>query len=148
MKYFKTLIIFIILFILSCDVSSPEETGKVKIRTILEDIELAFNLHHIEEIMEYYNSSYLHNGEDIDDVRLDWEIRLNDYEEMELSEINIELDGDRATVTLKRSFYINQELVLQETEPDDNGDLSYWQLEMNEWKIIGNRNSRSHRFIP
>ena len=114
------LIFSLLLLFCSCDISTPEEASVGEIENAFQAIELGFNLDHIEEIMQYYDQDYLHNGDDIDDVLLDWEIRLNDFQEMEISEINIELDGDRATVSFIRKFLNNGETEQEYTEPDDN----------------------------
>ena len=125
--------------ICGCDISSPEEASEGEIENALVAIELAFDLHHIDDIMVYYGDDYLHNGDDIDDVRLDWEIRLNDYQEMDLSEIEIELNDDRATASLIRRYLNNNEIQQEYEDPEDNGDISYWVLEGNDWRIWGNR---------
>jgi len=132
------LIFSLLLLLCSCDLSTPEEANLGEIENAFQAIVLAYNLDHIDDIMHYYDQEYLHNGDDIDDVRLDWEIRLNDYQEMEITDINIELDGDRATVSFIRKFLSNGETQQEYTEPDDNGDLSYWELGTNDWKIAGN----------
>ncbi|MCF7912205.1 MAG: hypothetical protein K9M99_06735 [Candidatus Cloacimonetes bacterium] len=135
----------IALIVGGCDLSSPEEASTGEIANALDALELAFNLHHIDEIMVFYANSYLHNGDDIDDVLLDWEIRLNDFQEMELSDIVIELDGDRATVTCRRIFYVNGASVQEWNEPEDNGDISYWSLVGDQWLIRGNEHIREDR---
>ena len=139
----KEIVLIFSLLLLFCsrDISTPEEASVGEIENALDAIELGFNLDHIDEIMQYYEPDYLHNDDDIDDVRLDWEIRLNDYQEMEISEIDIELDGDRATVSFILKFLNNGETVQEYIEPEDNGDLSYWELEINSWKISGNGSS-------
>ena len=138
-KMIRFSIFFLALLILSCDVSTPEEAGQAALENALDELELAFNLHHIDEIMVYYSPDYLHNGDDKDDVQLDWEIRLNDYQEMVLDDIVIELNDDRATISFIRRFYDNGQMVKVLVDPDDNGDMSYWKQEFDEWKIVGNR---------
>ncbi len=138
MKFAIILLISYLMLLSGCDVDTPEDASTGEIMNGLDKIETAFNYHHIEEIMQYYNNEYMHNGEDIDNVTLDWEIRLNDYQEMELSNIVIDLNDSRATVSLTRRFYINGEKVLEENLPQDDGDLSYWELDVNDWKIAGN----------
>ena len=127
-----------ILVICGCDISTPEEASEGEIENALAAIELAFDLDNIDDIMAFYDEDYLHNGDDIDDVLLDWEIRINDYQGMELSEIDIELDGDKTTVRLIRKFINNGVIMVEYNDPEDNGDLSYWQLRENDWLIRGN----------
>jgi len=135
------LIFSLLLLLCSCDLSSPEEASVGEIENAFQAIELSFNLDHIEDIMQYYNQNYLHNDDDIDDVRRDWEIRLNDFQGMEISDLDIDLDGDKATVSFILKFLNNGEIVQEYNEPDDNGDISYWELETNGWEISGNRNN-------
>lgn len=136
--FFRIIMILLVLIVCSCDEKSSEETSEIMIREKLDEIELAFNLHHIEEIMEYYSGDYMHNGDDRDDVRLDWEIRLNDYYEMELDEIEVEVDVELAIVSMQRCF-TRDNLIEELSEPADNGDLSYWELGVDGWVIAGNK---------
>lgn len=136
-ELFSIIMILLVLCICSCDSESSEETGKILIREKLDELELAFNLHHIDEIMEHYDLDYLHDGDNFDDVQLDWEIRLNDYFEMELSEIEVEVDVDEATVSMRRSFWRGGDIEVL-TEPEDSGDISYWEYGIDGWKISGN----------
>jgi hypothetical protein len=139
MRQLKYILLAMLLTVVSsCDLSSPEEAKEIEIRNKLEEIELAFNLHHIEDIMMHYSWDYLHNGDDIGSVRLDWEIRLNDYQEMELTNIDIELNGEKATARFERKFKVNGEVEVNLSEPDDNGDMSYWEWGIDGWKIRGN----------
>jgi hypothetical protein len=134
-------LLVLILVLSGCDLSSPEEASIGEIENAFATMELAYDLHHIEDFMVFYDEDFLHNGDDIDNARLDWEIRFNDYQGMELSEINIELDGDRATVSLVRKFINNGAVQIEYNEPEDNGDMSYWQLRGNDWLIMGNEAS-------
>lgn len=128
-----------IIFCTSCDVTSPDEANEAFLREALDDLIIAFNLHHLNEVMELYDYNFLHNGDEIEEVTLDWEIRMNDFEEMYLENINIEFNGEEALVTCHRRFYNNGIMVAVFNEPEDNGDISYWELDNNEWKITGNR---------
>ncbi|MCF7918818.1 MAG: hypothetical protein K9N06_02770 [Candidatus Cloacimonetes bacterium] len=131
-------LIILSLQLFSCDLSSPEEASKANLTSALDKLQLAFDLHNIDDIMVYYASDYMHNGDDRDDVQLDWEIRLNDYQEMTLENITIDLSGSRATISFNRRFYNNGLMVHVLVDPDDNGDMSYWELKNSEWQISGN----------
>lgn len=136
----RRLIFFItVLIITACDVTSPEEANEALLQTALDDLELAFNMHHLSEIMDLYSYDYLHNGDEWSNVELDWNIRLNDYQEMDLDDIRLDINGEEAVVSCVRRFYNDQIMIAVFNEPDDDGDISYWELKNNEWKISGNR---------
>ncbi len=139
MKFSIILLACNLMLLSGCDLSTPEDASIGEIRNALNEIEIAFNYHHIDEIMYYFDNEYLHNGDDISNVTLDWEIRLNDYQEMELSEIEIELDGDRAAVNLLRKFLVNGSVIVEQDSISETGDICYWGLVANKWKLRGNR---------
>jgi hypothetical protein len=137
----RIVVISAILFLIltGCDLSTPEEANLAEIRNALDDIEIAFNYQRLDDIIVHYALDYRHNGNDYQDVLLDWDIRLNDYQELKISEITIELDDDRATVSLIREFKNNGMVAVILIDPADSGDISYWELKNNAWKICGNR---------
>jgi len=139
MKYLIS--IFILFLMISCsDLSSPEEVNTARIKEILENIENAFIFDNIEEIMINYHPDFLHNGDDYDDEELRWEIRLIDYNEIMISDIEIDFLTDISAIanfklTLKSSD--NEE---EFSEPsNENGDISNFHKESGEWKIFGNQ---------
>ena len=135
----RIFVIVILLTILSCDITSAEEASEANLRTALDELELAFNFHHLDEIMVHYSTEYLHNGDDWEDVELDWNIRLNDFQEMELENVVMDIGDGRATVSFNRRFLNNSIMEEVLIDPEENGDMSFWEREFDEWKIIGNK---------
>jgi len=139
MKYLVS--IFILLLLLSCsDLSSPEEVNTSMIKEILENIETAFNFADSEVIMSYYHPDFLHNGDNYQNEELRWQIRSIDYNEIMISDIEIEFFTDFSAIanfTLILKSINNEE---EFSEPsNENGDISYFHKESGEWKILGNQ---------
>ncbi|MCK4311343.1 MAG: nuclear transport factor 2 family protein, partial [Candidatus Cloacimonetes bacterium] len=135
MKYF---ILVLILLISCCDTSSPEDVAEAQILEILDTIIASFTFNDLNEIMQNYHPDFLHNGDDYDFEVIRWEIRLNDYDEIDFTDIDIELDGDFAKVYFTMTLYDNEGNSFVTQEPsEENGDISYFYREFDDWKICG-----------
>ena len=134
MKYLSPLLAFILLFSISCDTSSSEDLDKNEILDILDSIQLNFNMHlDPDDIMQYYNQNFNHNGDDFDFERIRWEIRLNDYNDLIFENIEINLNGNYATA----NFLMHLDETATDEPSDENGDISYFYRELGNWKLCG-----------
>jgi len=129
MKYF----ILIFIFLISCsDTSSPEDVAEAQILEILDTIIASFTFGDLDGIMQNYHPNFLHNGDDYDFEEIRWEIRLNNYTEIDFTDIDIVPDGDSATVSF--TMKLDEDVF---NEPEDNGDISYFYRDFDGWKICG-----------
>ena len=132
-KYFFPLFALILIFLISCDTTSPEELDKNAILDILDSIQSNFNFDDPEGIMQYYHQDFFHNGDYYDFERIRWEIRLRDYDDLLFENIEIELNGNYATAY----FLMHLDETITEEPSDENGDLSYFFYELGSWKLCG-----------
>ena len=142
MKHLGFLIFAI--FIFSCaKLSSPNDVNTNSILSIFDDIEVAFIQQDLDGIMKFYAADFQHNGNNYDDEKTIWEIRLIDYTSLDFSEISIDFLSDySAVVSFKMTLkYYEQETVTEEPSAE-NGDISYFQLLNGRWQIFGNQQQR------
>jgi hypothetical protein len=132
-KYLFPLLAFILLFLTSCDTTSPEELDKNEILDILDSIQSNFNFDDLDDIMQYYHPQFSHNGDDFEWERdTIWITRLNDYDNLLFENIEINLNGNYATAHFL--MHLDDTITI---EPDDNGDISYFYRELGSWKLCG-----------
>lgn len=124
----------ICLLFVSCDLSSPEEVDNAEIEDIFTSIESAFIFADLDKIMDYYHPEFLHGTDTYNFERIIWEIRLNDYEVLEISDIDIDLNDEFAVV----SFTMQLGDITSLEPSAEFGDISYFYREYGEWKICGN----------
>lgn len=139
MKYLFPLLAFILLFSTSCDTTSPEDLDKNEIIDILDSIQLNFNMHlDPDDIMQYYHQNFNHNGDDFEWERdVIWFSRLNDYDDLIFENIEINLNGNYATVNFLMHLVYEEMLTITNEPSDDNGDISFFYRELGSWKLCG-----------
>lgn len=138
MKIFSFIIILTLVFI-GCDgLSEPQEIDDHEIKSMLTDIEIAFNANNFEDIMAFYSDAFLHNGDYLHQIEILWQVRLNDYESLKLSDIKIDyIDDNKAVLSMKVEF--DDDIFYS---PEDISDFSYLYLTNSGWKIYGNQNAK------
>lgn len=142
----KNIAFFLICFLLivSCSkFSSPQDIDTNNILMIFDNIKIAFAENDLEGIMQYYSNAFLHNGNNFDDEKTLWDIRLIDFTSIEFSDISIDFTGNNSAVahfemTLK---YYEEEFSWEEPS-SENGDISYFQIEDGKWLLVGNQQER------
>lgn len=130
-------ILFLLLIsvvIISCDLSSPEDVNKSEIKNIFDEIKTVFNFNDLDAIMQNYHPEFKHNTNDWAFEEIVWNIRLNDYDVIDFSDLQIDLHGDYATVYF--TMYLDAE-AFQEPSTE-NGDISYFYWDTNRWYLCGN----------
>ena len=128
MKY----LILVFIFLIACsDTSSPEDVAEAQILEILDTIIACFPFD-LEGIMQNYHPDFLHNGDDYDFEVIIWEIRINHYNEIDFTDIDIVPDGDFATASFIMT--LDEDVF---NEPDDHGDVSHFYRDFDGWKICG-----------
>jgi len=121
-------------FLTSCDTTSPEEFDEQSIMEILDSVQSNFNFDDLDGIMQYYHEDFYHNGNDFEWERdVIWFTRLNDFDNLNLQNIEIEVDGDFATA----SFNMSLDQTLTEEPSQENGDVSYFYYDQQKWLICG-----------
>ena len=135
-RYLRLFFLLISSMFLSCsDLSNPQDIDSFEINDILENVEMTFNSSNIDALLENYDSNFLHDGDELHEERILWQVRLNDYDIIEIEDITIEyLDDFKAIVSFTLNFD-NDEFIC----PADISDLSYMFKRENEWKIYGNQ---------
>ncbi len=129
--------VLIILCISCSESTSPKDVDEYLITSILEDIETAFIFGDIERIMNHYHPDFLHNENNFADEYVIWEIRLLEYNNIEFTEIEISINDNFAIAEFVMKLSSGEEFDIF-NEPGDNGDISYFYYDLDEWKICGN----------
>ena len=127
-------VFLLLIFLTSCDLSSPEDIDEAEIKEILSDIETAFIFDDQDGIMQHYHPEFLHGNNSLSSEYIIWEIRRNHYETMMINDIEIELNNQFATVDFTLTF---DDETTQEPSTQ-HGDMSYLYREYDDWKICGN----------
>ncbi len=139
MKYFISIFVFFILMACS-ELSSPEEVNIAVIKDILENIEHAFNFDNLEEIMLNYHPDFLHNGDNYQNEELRWQIRLIDFVEIKIENIEIDFLTEFSAIAGFKLIFKTIDDELEFSEPsNENGDISFFHKESGVWKILGNQ---------
>jgi len=130
------------LLLLSCDTHDKEYYDKVRIKDILALIETEFSNRDIDALMNHYHLEFLNNGTVRWEEREIWQDRMASYLLIDFQNIDIQLDGDRATVSFQLKLmaaghtdYYN--------EPAEHGDISYFIYDNGNWRIYGNQHNYS-----
>jgi len=138
MKYLTFLSLCIL--ISSCSgFSSSEDINEAEIIEMLEDIRIAFNLADIDQIMSHYHSEYFHNGDLYEDEIIRWESRLNNYVELDITGIDIDLDDGFAIAYFTLILRTSDNTESWSEPSDENGDISYLIFNSNTWEVYGNQ---------
>jgi len=140
MKYLSLLLLAPLLLLGGCKgVSDTETVDTTRIENILEAIQTDFNNYQSESIIDYYHEDYLHDGDGLIMAEHIWNERSANYLEMQLTNIEIELDGNFATASFEMHLYgaDDEDVFL---EPYEHGDFSYFHKDNGVWRIYGNQN--------
>jgi len=134
MKYLLLLLSFMLIILISCDTTSPEELDKNEIIDILDSIQSNFNFDDLDGIMQYYHPLFSHNGNDFEwEKDTIWFVRLNDFDNLLFEDIEIILNGNSA----RAYFLMHLDETITDEPSDENGDISYFYRELGNWKLCG-----------
>lgn len=123
----------------SCEVSSPEDIARSRIKDIIYDLTSAFNWKQIGSIMQYVHPDYLHNGLQDHELRELWLDRMALYDLLTCSVLEIAVDGDYAVVSMELTFQSAEHGTQVLNEPHSSGDVSYFYNDGSGWRIYGNQ---------
>jgi hypothetical protein len=138
MRFLASLIILI--FLTGClDLSTTKDINNSQITEILEDIRISFNLADLDQLMSHYHSDFFHNGDLIGDEVLRWESRLIEFTEIDISNIEIDVDGNYAIASFTLTFETSESSNNWSEPSVENGDISYLIFDSEEWQIFGNQ---------
>lgn len=132
-KIFLIPLLMLFLISISCDTSSPEELDKNDILDIFDSIQLSFNIDDLDGIMQNFHQDFFHDGDFNWERDVIWVSRLADYNVLLFEDIEINLNGNYATV----SFLMNLDSITFEEPSEDNGDISYFYYDLGSWKVCG-----------
>ena len=125
-----------------CIKFTPAEiSNKAAIEDILSNIENSFNFLDLDGIIDAYYPDYLHNGDDLADIRYIWEFeRMLFYNSLSIEDISIELLSDNTNAIVNFTMILsNEETSLIIIEPDDEDESSYFSKINRQWMIVGNQ---------
>ena len=126
------------LFLISCDLTSPQDSAKIEIKDTLYNLGSWFNLKDISSIMTKVDTDYRHNGNLRWNFRELWLDRMAEYSLLSIDGIVISVNGDYATVYMTMNFDAATSS-LELIEPEDSGDVSYFHFNGSNWMIYGNQ---------
>jgi hypothetical protein len=139
---------FLILFISGCNITisteeSPQDWEEIQeIQEVVEGIFDAYNEQDLHDIRDYYDSAFLHNGNDYYEIRNLWENRLGKQAVVE-NIIVLQIKNNKAMVSFR--------LFLDETPYnipiDGYDDVTYLRKDNNMWwKMYGNQKNSAEFF--
>ncbi len=134
----KTFFFFVLLLLISCsDLTSTEDLDKSRLDDIFDAIENGFNENNIEVIMEKYHLNFLHNENNYNDERNIWDIRITQYDQIIIENLEFKIIENWATVNFTLKFIYNEEITIYEEPTNELGDISYFYKEFNNWFVCG-----------
>jgi hypothetical protein len=140
MKIKQIILIFLSALIIGCSgFSSSEDINKSLIKEMLDDIKISFNLIDLGNIMYHYHEDFFHQGDFYEDELIRWESRLINYEEMNITDVEVELNGGFAVVYFTLIFNNEEESNVWSEPSEANGDISYLIFSDDKWQIYGNQ---------
>ena len=127
------------LSLFSCEFVDPQQDAELKLRDLIYDITQAYNWGDIDVIMMHVHIDFRHKGMTSMQLRQLWLDRMARYPLMEATVTGVDGSGAFATVSMNLTFTSATENV-QYTEPQDNGDLSYFIATAGgKWQIYGDQ---------
>ena len=138
MRKLIPLLILLCLLVAGCEVFDPQQNAELELRDLIYEITQAYNWGDIDTIMQQVNMDFRHKGMSSMQLRQLWLDRMARYPLMEAIVTSVDGSGAFATVSLDMRFTSATESVLY-TEPQDNGDLSYFIHAGGKWQIYGDQ---------
>jgi hypothetical protein len=133
------LIIIGIVFVLSgCKQTTTSSYDKDRIEQIMYDIHLAYEQNDINNLLQNFHLLYLHNGQTMWQIEQVWLNRRSEYPLIEFQNISIVVHDDEATVSFTMKLEKPGEII-SSSEPNANGDLSYFIYDDDKWQVYGNQ---------
>jgi uncharacterized protein YchJ len=134
MKY----LLILLLLLSACDTSSFKDVNISLIRDVLFSVKSAFRSYDLETIMSFYHPEFRHNEDSFLAEKERWQIRLIDYLDLEIAEIEVIFSNEYWAVVSFSLTFISQNQTTTSQEPSDElGDLSYFVKESGVWRICG-----------
>ncbi len=137
-KLIITALLFIGIFLGSCKEDSSDKIAQKEIRDILYDISVDFNLKNMYGIMEHLHTNYWHKGKISYHFNTDWLNLMAQFSLLEIEVLYIELQDSKAIVHLRKKFSSSYE-TMEQNDPEDNGDISYFYRDNGVWYVYGNQ---------
>ena len=129
------------LLVIGCKQTTSSSYDKDQINQILYNVRLAYEQNDIDGVMQYYHTSFLHNGQSLWQIREVWQNRRSEYPLLEMQNVSIKIEADEAVVSFTMKL-IKPGQIVYSNEPADNGDLSYYLYDNEKWQIWGNQQSK------
>jgi hypothetical protein len=141
MQKIVILAIICITLLTSCkNLTDSTDVHKAEIKYIFEEIEILYNSYNyggLDDIMQFYNYDFLHNGLDKSDVRYIWEFeRISIYSTIDFSGISINFSDSEMSAIVEYTMTLSSG---EEEVVDDIGESAHFSYLAGEWIITGNR---------
>lgn len=146
-KHLSCLLVFLTLFISACNITiSTGENSQAweemqQIKEVVRGIFAAYNQQDVNDIMDYYDSDFLHSGNDYYEIRNLWEGRFGKYALVE-NIIVLQMENNEARVSFR--LFLDQGLC--NVPIDGYDDVTYLRKDNNEWKMYGNQKNSAEFF--
>jgi len=138
LRYLIPILLIFCILISSCDISDPQISAEQEIRDLIYDLTQAFNWGDINAIMAPVHPSFRHKGMYGMQLRQLWLDRMARFPLLEITVSSVEVNGNYAVAHFSMLFTSSTESILS-TEPQDNGDLSYFIYDAGKWLIYGDQ---------
>jgi len=138
LRYLIPILLFLSMLNSSCGISDPQIGAEQEIRDLIYDVTQAYNWGDIDAIMELVHPEFRHEGMYSLQLRQLWLDRLARFPLLETNVTSVEVNGDYAVAHFSMLFTSSTESILS-TEPQDNGDLSYFFYDAGKWQIYGDQ---------
>ena len=141
MQKIVILAIICITLLTSCkNLTDSTDVHKAEIKYIFEEIEILYNSYNyggLDDIMQFYNYDFLHNGLDKSDVPYIWEFeRISIYSTIDFSGISINFSDSEMSAIVEYTMTLSSG---EEEVVDDIGESAHFSYLAGEWIITGNR---------
>ncbi len=137
MRRILTFFCLSLLLLLACD-GSVGDQAQTEIRDIIYDISRDFSWNDIEGIMAHVHPEYLHNGVYREEFRQLWMQRRAQYQLLDCTVSQVDIQDDHATVHLRLDFTATDGDLSYE-DPQTSGDISFFVRDNGVWQIYGNQ---------
>ncbi|HNZ07039.1 MAG TPA: nuclear transport factor 2 family protein [Candidatus Cloacimonadota bacterium] len=138
MRYLIPILLVLSMLNSSCGISDPQIGAEQEIRDLIYDVTQAYNWGDIDAIMELVHPEFRHEGMYSLQLRQLWLDRLARFPLLETNVTSVKVNGDYAVAHFSMLLTSSTESILS-TEPQDNGDLSYFFYDSGKWQIYGDQ---------
>ncbi|MCD4820181.1 MAG: hypothetical protein K8S23_15980 [Candidatus Cloacimonetes bacterium] len=128
----------LLLLLISCsDLTSTEDLDKSRLNDIFDTIKTGFYENDSDLIMKTYHQDFLHNENDFNAEKLIWGIRVVNYDQIAIENLEFSIHENWASANFRLIFTYNDEETVFDEPSEELGDLSYFYKEFDTWFVCG-----------